>query len=314
MRPSRIKAKLAARQPVLITHMGLADAGLFEMMSLMGFDGLWIDFEHHGFSLETAHHLMRAARVGTADIMARPAKGEFMRMGRLLEAGAQGIMYPRCDDAREAQEVVRWAKFPPLGRRGLDGGNPDARYCMTETAPYIRHANEQTFIVIQLEEQHAVDNALEIAQVPGVDVLFLGPNDFAALSGVPGQTSHPLVQRALRKVAEAAHQAGKAWGTISQSPQHAQELMAMGATFLAHGADIVLIRQAFERIQADFAKVGFTFDDSRRWRPLADDVTAAPAAATPPLAPTQHAPLDAPGYNQPAVVRTLQTRPAPVAR
>src|SRR4029079_9656066 len=129
MRRSRILAKLARHEPVFVTTLHLADASLFEMTSLMGFDGIWIDREHHGHSLETAQNLMRAARVGASDIIARPAKGEFMRLGRMLESGAQGIMYPRCDDAREAAEAVKWAKFPPLGRRGFDGGNADMPYC-----------------------------------------------------------------------------------------------------------------------------------------------------------------------------------------
>ncbi len=279
MRNSKIKSKLSAGEPVLVTHLGLADASLFELASLMGFDGLWIDLEHHGFNMETAHHLLRAARIGTADVMARPAKGEFMRMGRLLEAGAQGIMYPRCDNAEEAAEVVKWAKFPPQGRRGLDGGNPDAPYCTVPTAQYIREANEQTFIVIQIEEQTGVDNAAAIAEVEGVDVLFLGPNDFAALSGVPGELDHPLVKRAMRKVADAAAHAGKAWGTIAFNPSHARELMAMGASFLAHGADIVLIRQAFERIQADFAAVGFRFDSRLSGKPAGQTGGAPPRAA-----------------------------------
>ena len=129
MRTSKIKAKLKRDEPVLLTTLHLTDPSLFELTSLMGFDGIWMDMEHHGYSVETATTLMRAARVGTADIMVRPAKGEFMRMGRMLEAGAQGIMYPRCDDADEARQVVTWSKFAPLGRRGFDGGNPDMPYC-----------------------------------------------------------------------------------------------------------------------------------------------------------------------------------------
>ncbi len=111
MRPSRIKAKLQQNEPVLVHHPHLIDPSIYELTSLMGFDGIWMDMEHHTYSLETAAGLMRAARVGSADIIARPAKGEFMRMQRMLEAGAQGIMYPRCDDAEEAAEAVRWAKF-----------------------------------------------------------------------------------------------------------------------------------------------------------------------------------------------------------
>src|SRR5215213_11728451 len=142
MRPSKIKAKLARQEPVLVTALALTDPSLFELASLMGFDGIWLDLEHHCTSVETAATLMRAARVGTADILARPAKGEFMRLGRLLEAGAQGIMYPRCADAVEAREVVRWSKFAPLGQRGFDSGNPDVPYCMMPMDEYVRAANE----------------------------------------------------------------------------------------------------------------------------------------------------------------------------
>ena len=99
MRNSKVKAKLRRGEPVLLTTLHLTDPSLFELVGLMGFDGIWMDLEHHGYSVETASAMMRAARVGHVDIMARPAKGEFMRMGRLLEAGAQGIMYPRCDSA-----------------------------------------------------------------------------------------------------------------------------------------------------------------------------------------------------------------------
>src|SRR5215472_429466 len=109
MRPSKIKAKLQRNEPVLLTTLHFIDPSLYEMTSLMGFDGIWMDLEHHGTSLETAMSLMRAARVGSADILVRPAKGEFMRLGRMLEAGAQGLMYPRCEDAAEAKQVVTWA-------------------------------------------------------------------------------------------------------------------------------------------------------------------------------------------------------------
>src|SRR5207247_7294611 len=99
MRTSTVKAKLARNEPVLLTTLHLTDPSMYELTSTMGFDGIWMDLEHHSYSAETAAQLMRAARVGGADIMARPGKGEFMHLGRLLEAGAQGIMYPRCADA-----------------------------------------------------------------------------------------------------------------------------------------------------------------------------------------------------------------------
>src|SRR3954452_22595467 len=129
MRASRIKAKLKRNEPVLLTTLHLTDPSLYEMTSLMGFDGIWMDLEHHAYSVETAAKLMCAARVGASDIVARPAKGEFMRIGRMLEAGAQAIMYPRCESAEEAAELVKWSKFAPFGERGLDAASADAPYC-----------------------------------------------------------------------------------------------------------------------------------------------------------------------------------------
>src|SRR5437763_1929375 len=163
MRPSKIKAKLKRNEPVLLTTLHLTDPSLYELVSLMGFDGIWMDMEHHGYSLETAMTLMRAARVGSSDIMVRPAKGEFMRIGRMLEAGAQGILYPRCDDAAEARQVVTWSKFAPLGKRGIDSANADNPYCSMPLVEYIQAANEQTFVVVQIEEPAALENARAIA-------------------------------------------------------------------------------------------------------------------------------------------------------
>ena len=190
MRTSRVKAKLQRNEPTLITCLHLTDPSVHELTSLMGFDGIWMDMEHHAYSLETATSLMRAARVGTSDIVARPAKGEFMRMQRMLEAGAQAIMYPRCDDAQEAAEVVKWMKFPPLGQRGFDGGNPDMPYCSMPMDQYVREANEQTLLVLQIEQLNTVEHVEEIAAVEGVDVLFVGKGDLSLQSGIPGQIDH----------------------------------------------------------------------------------------------------------------------------
>ena len=260
MRTSKVRAKLKRNEPVLITCLHLVDPSIYELTSLMGFDGIWMDMEHHGYSVEKANELMRASRVGSIDIMARPAKGEFMRMGRMLEAGAQGIMYPRCDDAAEARQVVTWSKFAPLGRRGFDGGNPDMPYCTLPMDQYIREANDQTFLVIQIEDEQAVANAREIAEVEGVDVLFFGPADFSVLGGIPGQFDHPRVQAAIESVAKAAREAGKHWGMPCFSPDHGRKLMDLGARFLCHGADIIFIKRALEEIRRNFAPLGVTFD------------------------------------------------------
>jgi 4-hydroxy-2-oxoheptanedioate aldolase len=254
MKASRVLGKVRSGEPALGIALHLTDPSVFEMASLMGFDAIWMDLEHHFYSVEVAANLMRAARVGGADIVARPAKGEFMRMARMLEAGASGIMYPRCDSAEEAREVVKWAKFAPIGKRGFDGAGPDVPYLLTPMGRYLREANEQTFILIQLEEPHAVDRAEEIAAIPGVDMLMLGPADFTVLTGIPGEFSHPTVAAAVEKVARAAKNTGKHWAATCGSVEVARTMIEMGARLVFHGCDLVFVKNGLDQLQADFGK------------------------------------------------------------
>jgi len=260
MRPSKIKAKLRQNQPVLLTTLHLGDASLFELTSLLGFDGIWFDLEHRSFSLQKAAEFARATRVGSADIMIRPAKGEFMRMGRVLEIGANGIMYPRCDNADEARQVVKWAKFAPLGERGIDSGGADNPYCVTPLVDYIQAANDETFIVTQIEDPRALEHAEAMAAVDGVDILFLGPGDFSILAGVPGQMQHPKIRDAMERVARAAKQAGKHWGMPVFNPEHAQQVLDLGGRFLCHGCDLLMVKAGLEEMQRKFAPLGVTFE------------------------------------------------------
>ncbi len=226
----------------------------------MGFDGIWLDLEHHSHSVETAAQLMRAARVGVADVVVRPAKGEFMRMGRLLEAGAQAIMYPRCDGPEEAAEVVRWAKFAPAGQRGLDGGNADALYTTAPLADYLAHANRETFIIIQLEHERAISQAEAIAATPGVDAIMFGPGDYSLLEGFPGQFNDPRFESAWRKIAAAAKNTGKHWALPVGTPEQANRALEAGARLIFCGADVVFVKSGWELLQQQFASLGFTFN------------------------------------------------------
>jgi 4-hydroxy-2-oxoheptanedioate aldolase len=261
MRNSVIKAKLRRNEPALITTLHYIDPTLYEMTSLMGFDGIWMDLEHHHYSVETAANLMRAARVGVSDIVARPAKGEFMRMARLLEAGAQGIMYPRCESAAEAAEVVRWSKFAPLGERGVDGANADAPYCAAPMKHYLKKANAETLVIVQIESPRALDEVESMAKVPGVDVLMIGPADLSVLSGAPFEFDHPTMIQARHRVAAAARDAGIHWGSTSATPAHSRALVEAGARFICHGADILFVKRALEQVQQEYGALGFTFDN-----------------------------------------------------
>jgi 4-hydroxy-2-oxoheptanedioate aldolase len=256
MRKSIVKAKWAKQEAAVGVACHLMDPQVFELVGLLGFDFIWMDMEHHFYSLETAAQMMRAARVGNVDIMCRPAKGEFMQMSRMLEAGAHGILYPRCESAAEAREVVRWAKFAPQGTRGFDGGNPDMPYCTMDFTQYIRQANDETWIIIQIEDPQALSQVEEIAAVPGVDAVMLGPADFSILSGIPGQFDHPKIHDALLQLKAACDKHGKAWGAPAGNPQRIKQLLDLGARWTTCGCDLIWVKTGLEQAKRDLAALG----------------------------------------------------------
>jgi 4-hydroxy-2-oxoheptanedioate aldolase len=268
MKPSRVLSKIRRGERALGVCLHLTDPSVYEMTSLLGFDAIWMDLEHHGYSVETAGHLMRAARIGGTDIVARPGKGEFMRLSRLLEMGASGIMYPRCDSAAEAAEVVRWARFAPIGQRGFDGAGADARFSLTPMTSYLEQANRETFVLIQVEHPTAVEQAEEILSVPGVDMIMLGPADFTVLTRIPGQFTHPTVLAAFERIAKAAKKTGKHWAATCGSLEQAAKLTEMGCSLIFHGCDLIFVRQGLERIKEQFGPaIGLTFGDAPATEP-----------------------------------------------
>lgn len=260
MRNSKVLERWSCGEAALCTCVTFTDPAVTELVSLLGFDCIWLDLEHHLASVETIGQMMRGARVGGADVMARPAKGELARLSRLLEGGAQGILYPRCEVEADAVDAVRWAKFAPLGERGFDGGNPDMPYGSMSAADYVRMANEQTFLLCQIESPAAMGHSRAIAEVDGVDGLFFGPGDYSVLSGVAGQVEGAEVTAAMQQVCGDALAAGKRFGTLVFSVEQAQRVLDMGATFVCYRADLTLLKAGLLEMRDQFAALGFSFD------------------------------------------------------
>ena len=122
-----------------------------------------------------------------------------------------------------------------------------------DTAEYVRLANAETWIVIQIEDPKALEHVDEIAAVEGIDVLMLGPADFSILGGFPGQFQHPRIDEALQVLARAAERHGKAWGTVAGTPQRVQELINRGALWTTCGCDFIWVKNGLEQARTDIA-------------------------------------------------------------
>jgi 2-keto-3-deoxy-L-rhamnonate aldolase RhmA len=251
---SRVLQKLRAGDFVRTVSVSrVRDPWIAELIGLTGFDLIWFDMEHRSFGYEIIERMSLACRATGIDLMVRILKTGYTAPMRALEFGANGLMVPHCRSAEEARQWVEWARFPPLGRRGFDGAGADADYMLADPLEHLRHGNEETFLVLQIEDKEAVDCVDEIAAVEGVDLLFIGPSDLSISYGVPMQTGHPSVQRAIDRVAAAAARAGIWWGIPTGTPEAAQAMLDRGARLITCGGDHVFLvngyRNAFQSFQ-----------------------------------------------------------------
>ncbi len=253
---SRLKRILKSNGFVRVVGINrIADPWFTELAGKLGFDVVWFDMEHRGYGYDRIDGLSLACRATGIDLMVRIRKNGYTSAMRALEFGANGIMVPHCQNADEARQWVEWTKFPPLGNRGFDGAGADGDYALADPVPYLKERNEETFLVVQIEDRHAVENAEAIAAVEGVDLLFVGPADLSIDYGVPMQREHPLVQNALDKVAEAAARTGKWWGTVTNTPAEAQRELSRGARMITCADDHFLLVKGLQDAQRQFEHV-----------------------------------------------------------
>ena len=254
MRRSKVLGKLRAGKPVLLTSIVLGPSTLaVEILGRAGIDGVWIDMEHRPTSQREVAEMINAARIVDTDAMVRIRKGEgYTSFFRPLEDGASGIMVPHVKSREEAEWVVSNAKYPPLGRRGCDTTMPDSDTAFSEPLAYLEHANRETFVVAQIEDAEALDHLDEIASVPGLDVLFIGPADLSLSLGVPFQTDSARYREAVQAICTAAERHGKWWGLVVGDVAAAANYAQQGARFLCVGGDIFLLKAACLALRKGF--------------------------------------------------------------
>lgn len=248
MRKSKVLRKLRNGERALAVGVTLCPSPkVAEIAGLVGFDCAWVDMEHRELDYKDVFHISAASRGADIDTMVRIRKEGPESYFRPLECGAEGIMVPHVSSPAEARECAEQARFHPIGHRGMDPAGPDCDYGLIGLAEYIQHANRETFIAVEIEDQEAVQSVDEIAAVPGVDILFLGLLDLSQAYGIPGEMADGRVQRAIEKVAEAAARSGKWWGLPVGTPAAAKDLAAMGASFFVCGSDRRFIVDGFRK-------------------------------------------------------------------
>lgn len=209
MTESTVLQKLSRGETVLTAKACYADPELVELLASAGFDAVWLCLEHKQIDPSLMYSLLQACRLGGAEAFVRVKPSNYSDILWLLESGARGLMLPRVRHPDEVHAFVAAAKFPPLGQRGCDVIHTDSSFGRTAMSDYVATGNRSNFVIVQIEEPEVVPHIDEIAAIPGVDVLFVGPGDLSLGYGKPAQFDAPEVNSVVRAVGEACRRHGK---------------------------------------------------------------------------------------------------------
>ncbi len=250
-------AKDRLTQGVLAIGVGVRAVRGVEIARIMktaGFDFLFIDLEHGATSVETAYSISVAALDAGIAPFIRVPHGELALGTRCLDGGGLGVVIPHVDTPDEARAMVDAFKFQPLGHRSIGGAYPQFGFAPVPAKEVVTALNDATLVVAMIETPKAVENAEQIASVPGIDVLLMGTNDLCLEMGIPGQLDNERVVAAIDTVVRACQKHGK-WPGLGgvYVRDLAKRYIGRGMRFVLAGNDISLLMNAAQE-QATFVR------------------------------------------------------------
>lgn len=247
-------ALLKAQQQIGIWSM-LADSNVVEVLTQSDFDWILLDTEHSPNELPMVQAQLRVVAQKGVPAVVRVASNDPVVLKRTLDIGAQTLLVPMIEDAKAAQRAVAAVRYPPDGVRGVSLATRANRYGFD--ADYLAHANAEVCLLLQIESVEGLRNLEEIASVPGVDGLFIGPSDLAASMGHLGDWSHADVQSAIHETLARCHAMGMPVGILMTDQTLAARYLRCGFAYVAIATDIGILRSGAERQLAQ-AKASLT--------------------------------------------------------
>lgn len=237
-----LKARLVSRKdPSFGTWVSSPSLVGLDALKGLGFEWFMIDTEHAQVNPETVAAMVAVLGDTGPTPLVRVGNIDQYLIKQALDSGAQGILVPLVSTEDQAKAAVAFAKYPPEGVRGAAAA-ASSRYGR-ELASYLRNANAEILIGVQVETKEALGNLEAIAAVHGVDVLFVGPQDLTLSLGLLDERKHPKVREAMRRVVEACERHGKIPGTLVVDPEEKRVAVELGFRFISLASDLRFLLQ-----------------------------------------------------------------------
>ena len=253
MRTNQVKEKLKRGEPALGAWLSLPSIPSARIMARLGFDWLVVDMEHSAQNpVLMADMVATIADAGTCAPIVRVPTNSVEWFKWALDAGAWGVVVPMVNSREEAQRVVEYTKYPPLGDRSIGGAFGPYGFGITNWPDYARTANDEIIVIIQIESRQALQHLDEILSVPGIDVAFVGPNDLHAQLGLTPSSEGAELEftEALEHIKAAARKYHLATGIFSKNGEAAAERVRQGFQMISVTTDISsLIAAATRNLQ-----------------------------------------------------------------
>jgi 2-keto-3-deoxy-L-rhamnonate aldolase RhmA len=232
------KARLKNRETLVGPLVTIASTDVAEIMSLVGFDYLWIDTEHGPADSVHAQMLIQAA-AGRCPCLVRIQENKEVWFKKALDTGCDGIVVPQVRSAAEAKRAIEWCLYPPAGERSV--GVTRAHDYGMSFQEYVRTVNDELTIVLQVEHADGVRNIESIVDVPGIDAILIGPFDLSGSLNLLGQIAHPQVQEAIGEIRCHCERAGVPVGIFAVDAEAAIDAIEQGFTLIALGLDTMYL-------------------------------------------------------------------------
>jgi 2-dehydro-3-deoxyglucarate aldolase/4-hydroxy-2-oxoheptanedioate aldolase len=237
---NRFKRAIAEHGGIPIGTWLMSAAGsTAEALGCAGFDFLVVDMEHVPIDVPQAIDILRAIAGTPAQPVVRIAWNDAVIVKRVMDAGAQTLMFPFVQGPDEARRAVAATRYPPEGTRGVAAMHRASRF--GNVTGYLGKANAEACVIIQIETPAALERVAEIAAVPGVDSLFLGPGDLSASMGHLGDIAHADVQQQIARAAAECRRLGKPIGIVGPTPQMVARFVEYGYSWVAVGSDMAML-------------------------------------------------------------------------
>jgi 2-keto-3-deoxy-L-rhamnonate aldolase RhmA len=251
-RGRRLKEDVGAGRTVVGTFLNMGSPLAAEACAIAGFDWLLVDLEHGGRGEDGLLGQILAGAAHDVPVIVRVETTDRIRSGRVLDLGANGIMFPRVNGTNDAVAAAANLRYPPDGWRGVATYN---RSCGFGSHPEVLDSAANSVVcVIQVETLGALEDIHGIASVPGVDVLFVGPRDLTQALGCPGQTSSAVFLDALETVVKASKDAGVSAGVLASRPEDVQPYSERGFTFIGVGSDSSMLASTANAVASSATK------------------------------------------------------------